>query len=59
MFGLMRPERRSSAGVWSAPQAAMTARDLTRERVPVQRACLDAGGAALLHHDAIGSRADE
>ena len=34
MFGFLRPERLSSAGVWIAPQAATTARLRTVSRWP-------------------------
>ena len=49
MFSFARPERRSSAGVWIAPQAATTARARTVTRWPV-------GGARL--HPARGAGVD-
>jgi hypothetical protein len=36
MFGFVSPERRSSAGVCSAPHAATTARERTLTRCPSQ-----------------------
>ena len=36
MFGFFSPERRSRAGVWSAPQEATTARERTVIRFPSQ-----------------------